>query len=346
MRQKKIYDRISFSFSQRIRFGMENNMNARIIGTGRCLPDNIVSNDDLSKIVETNDEWISSRTGIRNRHISTGENTSQISVEAAKLAMEDAGVTPEEIDLIIVATLSPDYFTPHVSCMVQSEIGAVNAFCFDLNAACSGFLFALNTVHAYIQSGMIRTALVIGAEVLSKIVDWTDRGTCVLFGDGAGAAVVQASESAGVQHTVVGSEGAKGMVLTCPGRNLTNMCLKDDTGMGYVAMDGQEVFKFAVKTVPKSITEVLEKANVSTDEVKYFILHQANERIISSVAKHLKVDTDKFPMNLQNTGNTSAASIPILLDEVNKKGMLQPGDKIVLAGFGGGLTWGCAYVEW
>lgn len=310
------------------------------------MPENFVTNDDLAKIVDTNDEWISSRTGIRRRCITQKDNTAELSAKAAKKALENAGIAAEDIDLIIVATLSPDYYVPNVSCMVQSEIGARNAFCFDLNAACSGFLFALNTANAYIKTGMIQNALIIGAEVLSKLVDWTDRSTCVLFGDGAGAAVVSATEEVGICDTVVGAEGAKGMVLTCPGRSLDNMCTKEDRPAGYIAMDGQEVFKFAVKRVPQCIREVCEKADFPVENVKYFVLHQANERILSSVAKHLKVSIDKFPMNLQDYGNTSAASIPILLDEMNQKGMLERGDRIVLAGFGGGLTWGSALIEW
>ncbi len=321
-------------------------MNARIIGTGSCMPEHVVTNDDLAKIVDTNDEWISSRTGIRKRCITDKDNTAGLSAKASKMALENAGIGAEEIDLIIVATLSPDYYVPSVSCMVQSEIGAVNAFCFDLNAACSGFLFALNTVNAYIKAGMIKNALIVGAEVLSKLVDWTDRGTCVLFGDGAGAAVVSASEEGGVCQTIVGAEGAKGMVLTCPGRSLDNLCAKEERQKGYISMDGQEVFKFAVKRVPQCICEVCEKANTPLEDVKYFILHQANERILFSVAKHLKIDNQKFPMDLHNYGNTSAASIPILLDEMNQKGELCRGDKIVLAGFGGGLTWGSALLEW
>lgn len=320
-------------------------MTTRIIGTGRCLPETVVTNDYLSTIMDTSDEWISSRTGIKERRIVKNETTASMSAEAARQAMEDAGITAEEIDLIIVGTLTGDYITPSTACEVQAAIGAVNAMAFDVNAACTGFIVALNTAHLYIQAGIYRTALVIGAETLSKIMDWNDRSTCVLFGDGAGAAIVRSNEK-GIMSFVQGADGAKGLSLACKDRANNNPLVQNPKDLNYTAMNGQEVYKFAVTKVPECIHQVLEDANLTTDDIKYFILHQANIRIINSVAKRLKVSEDKFPISLDHCGNVSAASVPILLDEVNKNGLLQKGDKIVISGFGGGLTWGADIIEW
>ncbi|MCM1156385.1 MAG: ketoacyl-ACP synthase III [Roseburia sp.] len=320
-------------------------MRTRIIGTGSCLPETVVTNDDLSKIMDTSDEWISSRTGIKERRLVKEETTAGMSVTAARRAMENAGVTPQEIDLIIVGTITGDCITPSTACEVQAAIGAVKAVAFDINAACSGFMFALHTADAYIQSGIYKTALILGAETLSKIMDWNDRSTCVLFGDGAGAAVVRADES-GLLAYDQGSDGEKGRVLLCESRKNNNPLVENSMDLQYTHMDGQEVYKFAVTTVPASIRKVLDEAGLSVEEIDYFALHQANIRIIQSVAKRLKVSEDKFPTSLDHCGNISAASVPILLDEMNRKGMLKPGMKIVLSGFGGGLTWGSAVIEW
>lgn len=323
-------------------------MKTRIAGTGHFLPKTVVTNDDLSKIMDTSDEWISSRTGIRERRLATEETTAFMSAEAAKLALSYAGMSPEDIDLIIVATVSADHMTPSCACEVQTAIGADKAVAFDINAACSGFLFALQMADMYIKQGVYKNALIIGAETLSKIMDWNDRSTCVLFGDGAGAAVICASEneSQGLASITLGSDGAKGMVLAGINRSNNNPYVKTDIGPHYIHMDGQEVYKFAVTTVPVSIEKVLKEAGLTTDDIKYFVLHQANIRILQSVSKRLKVDIEKFPISLDHCGNISAASVPILLDEINRKGMLEKGDKIVLAGFGGGLTWGACVVEW
>ncbi len=320
-------------------------MTTRIIGTGSCLPKTIVTNDDLSKIMDTSDEWISSRTGIRERHLVKEETTATLSITAAMRALENAGITAKELDMIIVGTVSGDHVTPSTACEVQAGIGAVNAVAFDINAACSGFLFSLHTAMAYMKSGLCKTALVIGAETLSKIMDWSDRSTCVLFGDGAGAAVVRTDE-VGITAFDQGSDGTKGMVLACPNRTNNNPLIETDKTLGYTRMDGQEVYKFAVTAVPSSIQRVLEEARLTPDDIKYFLLHQANIRIIQSVAKRLKTDLDKFPISLDHCGNMSAASVPVLLDEVNRKGMLQKGDKVILSGFGGGLTWGTCLLEW
>lgn len=320
-------------------------MTTRIIGTGSCLPETVVTNDFLSTIMDTSDEWITTRTGIRERHLVKDETTTSLAIGAAKQALAAAGVAPAELDLIIVGTVSGDHVTPSTACEVQAGLGAVNAAAFDINAACSGFLFGLHTVNAYIRSGMCKTALVIGAESLSRIMDWNDRSTCVLFGDGAGAAVVRADET-GLLAYEQGTDGEKGRYLCCPNRTNNNPLIQTDKSLGYTKMDGQEVYKFAVTYVPASILRVLEEAKLQPEDIKYYILHQANLRIIKSVAKRLKLDEDRFPISLDHCGNISAASVPILLDEVNKKGMLQKGDKLILSGFGGGLTWGTCLIEW
>lgn len=320
-------------------------MTTKIVGTGSCLPETIVTNHDLAKIMDTSDEWIVSRTGIKERRLAKTETTAQLSVNAAKRAMEQAGVLPEELDLIVVGTITGDYVTPSTACEIQAELGAENAVSFDVNAACSGFMFALHTAHAYISAGLAKTALVIGAETLSKIMDWTDRSTCVLFGDGAGAAVVKKAET-GLLAFDQGSDGARGKVLSCQNRTNNNPLISTEKELRYVQMDGQEVYKFAVTTVPQSIQKVLNQAGIRAEEIDYFVLHQANIRIIQSVAKRLQVSVDKFPISLDHCGNISAASVPILLDEMNQKGMLKKGMKIVMSGFGGGLTWGTALCEW
>lgn len=320
-------------------------MTTRIIGTGRYLPENIVTNDDLSKIVDTSDEWINSRTGIRERRIAKDETTATMAAKAAEIAMKNAGVTAAEIDLIIVGTITNDYVTPSTACEVQAIIGAENAMAFDINAACTGFMVAMNTAHAYLQSGYYENALIIGAETISKIVDWTDRSTCVLFGDGAGAAVVK-KDQVGLMKSIQMSAGAKGHNLSCRNRLNNNPLVENIKELGYVEMDGQEIYKFTAVAVPASIVKVLEESGVKPEEIKYYIIHQANIRIIQSVAKRLGVSEDKFPISIDHCGNISAASVPILLDEVNEKGLLQRGDKILLAGFGGGLTWSAAVLEW
>lgn len=321
----------------------------KILGSGHYAPHTIVTNDDLSKIVDTNDEWISTRTGIKTRHISDGEEASDLAAKASLEAIKDASINAEDIDMILLATMSPDAMLPNCASTVQKKIGATNATCFDINAACSGFLFALNTANAYLVSGMCKTILVIGTETLSKVTDWSDRSTCVLFGDGAGAMIVTADNSRAF-CSVSGSDGVKGTVLTGAATPLKNMIVNsDETGKEvanyYMQMDGQEVFKFAVTKVPECIHQVVEKAEKTIDDIDLFLLHQANVRIISSVAKRLKVDEDKFPVNLDKYGNTSAASIPLLFDELRKSGKLDDVKRVVLSGFGGGLTWGATYIE-
>lgn len=320
-------------------------MVSKIIGTGSCPGDRVVANGDLAQIVETSDEWIYPRTGIKNRHLNTLSGTSGMAASAAKLACENGGIDPKELDLILLATSTPEYCFPNGACQVQEELGAVNAAAFDLSAACSGFIFALQTANSFIVSGSFKTILVIGADDLSKIIDWNDRKTCVLFGDGAGAAVVRASEE-GVFSGIMKSDGSKGPVLSCLARSGGNFLTGKTPKMGYLSMDGQEVFKFAVKKVPECIEELLSGQGIRKEEIRYYILHQANERIIGAAARRLKEPMEKFPMNIREYGNTSAATVPILLDELNREGKLIRGDKLVLAGFGAGLTWGAAVLEW
>ena len=296
-------------------------------------------------MVKTDDMWIREHTGIVSRHIATDEVTSFMGAQAAIEAIDNAGIDAKEIDLIVFATVSPERATPSMSCIVQDKIGAVNATCFDLNAACSGFVYALQTVDAYIRSGFAKTALVIGAETLSKMVDWKDRSTCILFADGAGAAVVRDQEH-GILSSVTRSDGSMGMSLKCKDRSTRNFLNMKKEDKHYIQMIGPDIFKFAVRKVPACIDVLLSRAGVSKDEVDYFVLHQANSRIVASVSKKMEVPIEKFPMNIDHVGNTSGASIPILLDEMNRKGMLSPGQKIVLCGFGGGLTWGAQLMEW
>lgn len=321
-------------------------MIGKICGTGSYIPSLVWDNDKLSQLVETNDEWIRERTGIARRHLIDGEeNTTYMASQAAKEALKDAAVPAEEIDLIVVATISPDEIMPSTACQVQNAIGAVNATCFDLNAACTGFLFALNTAQAYLGQGIYKTAIVIGAESLSNLVDWKDRSTCILFGDGAGAVVLRASED-GKYSQFTYSDGSKGEVLTCSSRNQKQYEEEPKDSKTYMQMDGGEVFKFAVSKVPEVIRELLEKEEMNMEEVAYYILHQANQRIVRSVAKRLREGMDKFPINMEEYGNTSSASIPILIDELNKKGSLHSGDNIILSGFGGGLTYGASLLRW
>lgn len=341
----------------------------RITGTGSALPGRIVTNKELEQMVETSDEWIRERTGIGERHVSVGETVVALASEAARKALEQAGKRAEEIDLILVATCSPEQYLPCCACQVQADIGAVNALAFDVNAACSGFLFALNTADAYLRMGLAENALIIGSEVLSKLVDWTDRGSCILFGDGAGAVVVERCKAesraveekqipaAGILGRALHSDGTGGGVLQCDARELTTpyartSAVKTDQNQPmddrehFIQMDGQEVYRFATRRVPQCIEEALSDAGLAVPDIDLFVLHQANARIIDAVAKRLHADRKKFPTNLERVGNLSSASIPVLLDELHKQGKLHRGDRIVLAGFGAGLTIGACVMTW
>ena len=247
--------------------------------------------------------------------------------------------------MIILGTYQPDCNYPSDACTVQAAIGAVNAVAFDISAACAGFIFALNIVQGFFQAGIYRTALIIGAETLSKVTDWSDRGTCVLFGDGAGAAVLRAAET-GVIDMTMGSDGTKGSALACTSRTLGNFLTGTKPEIGFMTMDGREVFSFAVRKVPESVEYLLEKTKTAKEEIKYYVLHQANERIVEAAARRLKEPMDKFPMTIGKYGNTSTASIPLLLNDMVQADMLHPGDKIVMSGFGAGMTWGAVLMEW
>ena len=320
-------------------------MTGRICGTGFCVPKHVMDNEELSRMVDTSDEWIRERTGIERRHIITEETTVSMASMAAENALEDAGISPEQVDLIITASISSNVILPCTACEVQKEIGAIRAACFDINAACCGFLTAYQTAQAYIAAGIYRTILVIGSESLSKLADWTDRGTCILFGDGAGAAVLRADET-GVIRTLAGSDGRKGHVLGCQARTMDNFLTGRKPEPGFMTMDGQEVFKFAVKKVPEIVSQILEESGIGREQVDHYVLHQANIRILESASRRLKVPMEKIPVNIDRYGNTSAASVPILLDEMNREGRLKRGDTLVMAGFGAGLTWGAALLKW
>ena len=320
-------------------------MTTKIIGIGSYVPDTVVTNQDLMKFLDTDDAWIRERTGICERRVSKDMGTCGLAIEAAKRAIDDAGIDPKEIDLIVLATSSGDRAFPAAAMDVQAAIGAVNAVGFDITAACSGFIFGLHIAHSFFAAGIYKTALIIGAETLSKVVDWTDRGTCILFGDGAGAAVVRASET-GIIRTLMGSDGTKGWTLECQARNLGNCVNGIKPELGFMKMDGKEVFKFAVRKVPEIVAQILEDAQMDPEEIKYFVLHQANFRILEAASRRLKVPMDRIPVNIYRYGNTSAASVPILLDELKRDGKLERGDKLVLAGFGAGMTWGATLLEW
>lgn len=326
-------------------------MTTRIIGTGSAIPSRVVTNQELETFLDTSDTWIQERTGIGSRHAATTETTTSLAAEACRKALEDAGKKADEVDLILAATVSPDCTFPCLACEIQAAIGADNATAYDINAACAGFLFALNSANAYIQCGMYRNALIVGAEVLTKIVDWNDRSSCILFGDGAGAAFVQEEEE-GVVAMVQGANGKKGMALYRYEGQVNNpfreaaATEEESKGSGYLEMNGQEVFRFAVSQVPDSIQKVLVKTGWDKSEVDHYILHQANARIIQSIAKRIGEPEEKFPMNLHDYGNMSSASIPVLLDELNRAGKLKRGEKIIMSGFGAGLTYGATAVIW
>ena len=306
----------------------------RIIGTGSYVPPDILTNDNLSEMVDTSDEWIRTRTGICNRHIAKDMDNADMAYNAARNAVEGARIEASKIGLIIVATSTPDYAFPNQASLVQAKLKAVNAMCFDVSAACSGFITALDIAASMLKAGSYKYALVIGSEKMSEIVNWKDRSVCVLFGDGAGAVVLKAVDN--------NTEDVTGASVLTGGRRFSDSRSTDI----FIHMDGQEVFKFAVKSVPTAIETLLHNNNMDINDVDKFILHQANVRIIESVAKRLKADKDKFPVNLNEYGNTSSASIPILLDELNRNGSLKQGEKLILAGFGAGLSWGSILLVW
>lgn len=322
---------------------------ATIIGTGSYLPGNRVTNEDMTKLVETSDEWITSRTGIKERRISTGETTSELAYEAGQRALHNAKIEAIDLDLIICATITPDSFMPSVACIVQERLGAKKAAAFDLTAACSGLIYAMATASSFIESGMYKNILVIGAETLSKALDWSDRSTCVLFGDGAGAMILSVTEeNNGIKSVNLVSDGSKQDYLCLSAVPLSNPFVKREEGSSQstITMKGQEVFKFAVRSITDLIKTVLQNAMLKEEDIKYIITHQANYRIIEHAAKSSGIALEKFFVNLDRYGNTSAATIGIALDEMVENDMLQSGDRIILVGFGGGMTSGAILVEW
>jgi 3-oxoacyl-[acyl-carrier-protein] synthase-3 len=321
-----------------------------IVAVGSYVPERVLTNADLEKIVETSDDWITSRTGIKERHIAAeGEYTSDIAAKAAKEAIQRAGISPDQIDLIIVATITPDMPFPSTACLVQQKIGAKRAAAFDIEAACSGFIFALEIGQQFITSRTYDTVLVIGAEKLSSIIDWKDRNTCVLFGDGAGAAILQSRPgSHGLLTVCMGSDGSKAELLSMPGGGsrcpATNASV--DARLHYLRMDGKETFKSAVNAMLQAAQESLRRCELSISQIKCVIPHQANRRIIDAVGDRLGAQPGQVFVNLHKYGNTSAASVAIALDEAVRTGVVQRGDLILLVVFGAGLTWGSAVIEW
>lgn len=321
-----------------------------ITGIGSYVPQRVLTNADLEKIVDTTDDWITSRTGIRERRMAAeNEHTSTMGIAAAQIALERAGVEAAGLDLIIVATITPDMPFPATACIVQQELGATKAAAFDLEAACTGFLYALEISRQFIDNGMYQNVLVIGAEKLSSIIDWKDRNTCVLFGDGAGAAVLQSrADSRGVLATRLGSDGSKADILAMPGGGCRQPATVDSVNerIHFLKMEGKEVFKNAVNAMTGAAKEVLERSGVGIEDIKCVIPHQANQRIISAVGERLGTRDDQVFVNLHKYGNTSAASVAIALDEAVSTGIIEQGDLILIIAFGAGLTWGATVLEW
>lgn len=323
---------------------------ARITGWGKYAPAQVLTNHDLEQMVDTSDEWIVTRTGIRERHIAAkGETTSDMSVAAARQALERAGLSPDDLDLILVATSSPDYFLPPVSSIVQHKLGAKRAGAYTISAGCTGFVYALSAAHQYLATGTCERVLVIGAELISFVVDWTDRNTCVLFGDGAGAVVVEATDQpTGPLAYVLGSDGSQADALIVPGVGSIRPLDREvvDNGLQYVRMDGHKIFKFATRILVEATKEVVARSGVPWDDIELLIPHQANLRIIELAARRLGMPMERVYVNIDRYGNTSAASIPIALAEAADEGRLREGDHVVLVGFGAGLTWAATVLHW
>lgn len=321
-----------------------------ILGMGNCLPKKIMTNYELETMVDTSNEWIKKRTGILERRISDKNSPSYLmGVEAGRKAIADAGLKAEDIDLIIVSTITPDYMTPSMACTIQSGIGAVSAAAFDINAACSGFVYAVAAAKKFIESGSNKYVLVVSCEALSKVTDWEDRNTCVLFGDAAGAAVLgHVDDGYGVLNTHIGADGEVGHTITLPNLYLNEVDLQNRTHANkqVIWMDGSEVFKFAVRTLEQATLRVLEGTGVDLKDIKLIIPHQANQRIVEGAAKRLGINMETMYTNLDRYGNTSSASIPVALEEASRAKLIQKDDYIVLVGFGGGLTWGSALIKW
>jgi len=325
-------------------------MRSRVIGTGSAVPERVLSNQDLEKLVDTTDEWITTRTGIKERRIaSSDEFTSTLATRAALNALDMAGIGPAELDMIIVATVTPDYPFPSTAALLQNNIKAVNASAFDISAACSGFIYAASIVDKFIKSGSVKYALVVGAEVLSRIVDWTDRNSCLLFGDGAGAVVLQADNGeSGILDTVMMSDGSNWELLYQPApgnRNPASYQVVDER-LAFIRMQGNEVFKLAVRAMEDAALKVLSAGNMVPADIDLFIPHQANRRIIDAIGKRLSIPDEKVYVNIERFGNTSSASIPLALDEANRRGLLKPDNLLLLDAFGGGMAWGAVTIRW
>lgn len=321
-----------------------------LVGTGSYLPEKILTNLDLQKMVDTTDEWIRERTGIIERRIiSNGMVTSDMAVEAARKALQNSQISPEEVDLIIVATVSPDHITPSTACYVQHKIGARQIPAFDISAACSGFIYALTVAWNFVASGNYKNVLVIAAEALSTVTDYTDRNTCILFGDGAGAAVLQpGSQAHQILYSTIAADGAGSemMIIPAGGSYLPASHKTVEERLHYIHLRGREVFKFAVLRIVSLVREILDKCNLTLDDIALIIPHQMNKRILEATAERLGLSMDKIYINIERCGNTSAASIPIALDEASRNGRLKKGDLVALIAFGGGLTWGTTLIKW
>lgn len=324
-------------------------IDVEIAGLGSYLPDRILSNHDLEQMVSTSDDWITQRTGIKERHLAAdAQATSDLAIEAARRALEDAAVAPEDVDAIIVATCTPDHMFPATACLVQAALGVAGAMCYDLEAACTGFLTALAQGAAIVASGMCETVLVIGADALSRFVDYTDRRSCILFGDGAGAVVLRRSRSgAELVYAEFGADGSQPDILVLPagGSRFPASTETVEQKRHYVCLNGPEVFKYAVGKLGALVSNIPEATGISLDEIKLIVPHQSNVRIIRSVCERAGIDEDKAYMNIARVGNTTAASIPLALDEAVQKGRLERGDLLLLLAFGGGLTWGSVLVR-
>jgi 3-oxoacyl-[acyl-carrier-protein] synthase III len=319
---------------------------SHITGTGGYLPERIMENTELEEMVETSDEWIKSRTGIHKRHIAAeGETTCDLAEHAARMAIEAASINPDEIDLIIVATTTPDLIFPSTACLLQHRLGVRGTAAFDVQAVCTGFIYALSIADKFIKTGASKKALVVGAETLSRIIDWTDRDTCVLFGDGAGAVILEASEAPGIISTVLHADGNYRDLLKVPAGISTDYSKIKD-GTAYIEMQGNEVFKVAVNTLGRIVDETLSANNLEKKDIDWLVPHQANTRIISATAKKLDMSMDKVVLTVDQHGNTSAASVPLALDVAVRDGRIQRGDKLLLEAFGGGFTWGSALVDY
>jgi len=315
---------------------------ARIVGTGSYLPRRIVTNDDLARRIDTSDEWIVTRTGIRQRHIAEPDQTSSdLALEASRGALAAAGIGAGEIDLIVVATSTPDFVFPSTACLLQAKLGVKGCAAFDVQAVCSGFVYGLAVADSFVRTGQARTALVVGAEVFSRILDWNDRGTCVLFGDGAGAVVLRAAERPGILASVLHADGSHAGILTAPG----NVCSGKVIGSPYVRMDGPAVFKFAVRVLDEVARETVAKCGLALGDIDWLIPHQANIRILEATAKRLGVPRERLVATVDRHANTSAASVPLALDVALRDGRIRAGHRVMLQGVGGGFTWGATLVE-